>query len=147
MSSIRERIIKRLRGLGYDKMSEVDDFLRRVKRDLKKKQVCAPPPRRTPSPLREPTVHDRLGALADPELKAWVDAWDEMEAATKEARRQGEVAGAAMKKLCDMPVAENPEWAKWKKEQEQRRGGGKLDLRFNPLACDEDFFIPARGVA
>lgn len=141
---LKRVVIEPLAGPDYSKISQVEWFLRRIKQDLKKRKVCSPSPPQTrmpPSPLRKPTVHDRLGALADPELKAWVDEWDAREAALAESNRQASVAWEAERKLKEMPVAKNPEWEEYQRE----RGPGKLDMHYNPLACDEDFWIPERA--
>ena len=125
-------------------LDQAREFLKRIKRDLKKLKILplggrifqdAEDVERFRHRLnkeryREPTVHERLGALADSELKAWVDAydaWKASNAAQWEARR---VAWDAEKELGKIPGALNPPIPP-----------SGLDAHWNPLAPDEDFFI------
>ena len=120
------------------------EFLKRVKRDLKKRKILplGGPDytnrddvayfRRKMNPYREPTVHDRLGALADPEVKVWVDAYDEWKAATTEEIAASTRRRGAEAILHDLDIARNIPV-------------DDFTERWNPLDCDEDFFIPERA--
>ena len=120
------------------------EFLKRVKRDLKKRKILplGGPDytnrddvayfRRKMDPYREPTVHDRLGALADPEIKAWIDAYDEWLAAREAAGIASSRHRKAVSALENLDIARNLPI-------------DDFTERWNPLDCDEDFFIPERA--
>ena len=118
-------------------LDRVKEFLKRVKAELKKKKptlwgnaVGTPislggAGRYTLHPgIREPTVVDRLAAVQDPEIRQWVDTWDRYVESTEQA-------STAWQELNKLSIARRPP------------SRPRLDMNYNPLACDEDFFLPS----
>ena len=112
------------------------------------------PPKPPEPEFRTPTACDRLAAIADAEIKAWVDAYDRHKASHEKANAATQEIMESHKALQETPLARNPAY---KSRLDMRYNPlandedicipRRLDMRFNPLACDEDFFLPQRDVA
>jgi hypothetical protein len=98
------------------------------------------------SEFREPNACDRLAAVADPDIKAWVDAYDAWiasgDAAAKVQTDAWQAHRDAEEALREVPLARNPAYESPEERLRRVKKRGKIDMNWHPLMPDEEFFLP-----